>query len=486
MTFRPHLNRLATRALAVAIVGALVPATPALAGTFSCTASGDPLAVTSSQPARPTSSISGPAVTASRAPDDPWFARQPEIYSGCWSFDLRGLWGRESAPIVVATIDSGLDVQQPDLQGALWTNADEIAGNGIDDDHNGYVDDVHGADMLLRSTPLEDRYGHGTEVAGLIAARGDNGIGVAGVDWNAQIMPVRVIGAAGTGTSADMAEGIRYAADNGARVINVSLNTSLDTDVLRDALADAASHDALVVASAGNDGRDLDAEPSYPAASDSPVVLSVGATGFRGALASFSNHGGQTVDVATSGIDLPTTMTGARFGLFSGTSASAAVVSGVAALLRSAAPQASAEQVRRALMSTALEAGHYDVVSGIVAPAAALTALNAAETATTSGTSVPAATPFVEVQGRVRGARRVSLELRSRTTGAEPAQARFTLTPRTRGARHARTIVRTAPVRHDAAALSVAVPRGTRRVTVRATLLDSVGHRVGGGQALVG
>ena len=171
--------------------------------------------------------------------------------------------------VLVAVLDSGVQLNHPDLAKSLWRNPAEVPANGVDDDRNGYVDDVHGANIKALNGSVEDDNGHGTHVAGIVAAQAGNGTGGSGMAPGAQIMSVKVLDANRAGDSSQLAKGIRYAIDHGARILNVSINgdgTSPDLDA---ALTYASQKGATVVASAGNNGRDLDLTPSYPASSAS-------------------------------------------------------------------------------------------------------------------------------------------------------------------------------------------------------------------------
>ena len=158
------------------------------------------------------------------APNDPHYAYQVPYLD---RINVEAAWdltvGRSE--IIVAVLDTGVDKTHPDLQGGFWTNAGEIAGNGIDDDGNGFIDDVEGWNFPGNNNLIFDDHGHGTHVSGIVAARTDNGIGIAGVAGGVTIMPVDVFGG-GIGTYADLIEAIVYATDNGADVINMSLGAN--------------------------------------------------------------------------------------------------------------------------------------------------------------------------------------------------------------------------------------------------------------------
>ncbi len=208
-----------------------------------------------------------------------------------------------SRPIVVAVVDSGVDPAQPDLQGAL----------------------VPGADFVDSTGSTADQYGHGTMVAGVVAARGNNGKGVAGVCWACLIMPIKVLDANGSGTAASIADGIRWAADHGASVINMSFVLSGPDPGVEEAVAYAHQHGVVVVAAAGNAGS---GEMTYPAAY--PFVISVAASDSNDQLYPWSTHG-PWVTLAAPGCTVTTTL-GGGFGGFCGTSAAAPLVAGLAGL----------------------------------------------------------------------------------------------------------------------------------------------------------
>jgi len=241
--------------------------------------------------------------------------------------DLPGAWQlTEGEGVTVAIVDSGARLSHTDLAPNIWTNFGETPGNGVDDDHNGYVDDVHGVD-LSSSKPgqnLDDGDGHGTHVAGIVAAARNNN-GVVGVAPQAKLMIVRVLDDKKAGTTGAVAEGIRYAAQNGARVINLSLGGD-HGDPRKDAAVKAAGDaNALVVASAGNDGRNIDSRPSYPAAIPAANLLAVASTDpDRGSrISEFSNFGRLTVQVAAPGAGILSTSHDGGWEVKSGTSMAA-------------------------------------------------------------------------------------------------------------------------------------------------------------------
>ncbi|MBW4470161.1 MAG: S8 family serine peptidase [Stenomitos rutilans HA7619-LM2] len=255
--------------------------------------------------------------------------------------------------IVVAVVDTGVDITHPDLKDNIWTNAKEISGNGIDDDKNGFVDDINGWDFVDRdNTPL-DLTGHGTHVAGTIAAA-RNDIGVTGVAYNAKIMPVRVIGSDG-GSDLNIAAGIRYAAENGANVINLSLGGSAST-AIADAVQYASQKGALVVMASGNDGGN---QPVSPANLATQWGLAVGATDINQQVATFSDRAGAIPlhYVVAPGVNVVSTTPNNTYQSYSGTSMAAPHVSGVAALVLNANPKLTPTQITSLLTADATVQG---------------------------------------------------------------------------------------------------------------------------------
>src|SRR5215204_6115845 len=266
-----------------------------------------------------------------------------------------------SLATVVGVIDEGMDINHPDLRDNIWRNPGEVPGDGVDNDNNGYVDDVNGYDFanddasVYDPDPITGRGDeHGTHVAGTIAATGDNGVGVAGVNWDAQVAALKFLGPEG-GYTSDAVEALNYAVREKIPISNNSWGGGGYSQSLRDAIAraDAAGH--LFVAAAGNGGADgvgddNDATPNYPSCYDVPNVISVAATDNRDALASFSNYGNITVDLAAPGVDILSTLPGNRYGYYSGTSMATPHVSGVAALIKSQKPTADDAQIKAQIL----------------------------------------------------------------------------------------------------------------------------------------
>lgn len=245
---------------------------------------------------------------------------------------------RTDAPnVVVAVLDSGIEATHPDLSANLWVNSGEIPGDSIDNDNNGYVDDIHGASMINGGVPVDD-VSHGTAVAGVIGAVGNNSVGVSGVAWDVNIMAVKVGDANGIAAS-DIVEGLDYAVMNGAKILNISIGGPF-SKALDDGLAALSGQDVIVVASSGNSYRNTDIEPGFPASHDYPHIVSVGAIDHDGLLANFSNAGKRTVDLFAPGVDIVTTdlTQNGSYTTISGTSFSAPTVCGILALMQEHAP----------------------------------------------------------------------------------------------------------------------------------------------------
>ena len=290
---------------------------------------------------------------------------------------------------VVAVIDEGVDVSHPDLRDNIWTNPDEVAGNRIDDDRNGYVDDVNGWDFVHNDASVYDAADgdkHGTHVAGTIAAEGNNGIGVAGASWNAKIMPLKFLGPT-SGSTSGAVKAINYALAEGVKISNNSYGGAGADPALLEAIkkADAAGH--LVVAAAGNDGANNDVTASYPANYNVPNVVSVAATDSNDALATFSNYGATSVDLAAPGVSILSTLPGNTYGSYSGTSMATPHVAGTAALIKSEYPTADDAEMKTRLLES------VDQKVSLVGKTATGGRLNAAGALKPAPSSITEATP---------------------------------------------------------------------------------------------
>ena len=277
---------------------------------------------------------------------DPLYSQQWHLGAAhvpeAWAYlESQGLPPGGNRDIVVAVIDTGVDYTHPDLAANIWTNSREIAGNNKDDDADGYVDDVHGANMISNSGDPQDDHGHGTHVAGIIAAQADNGIGGVGVAYNVQIMPIKAAQYSGVLAVSDIAEGIQYAVAHGADVINMSFGGYARSQVEEDALT-VAFGTSVLVAAAGNDGYPnegpcVPAHPMYPAAYN--WVLGVMASASGGGRATFSNydcvsHTTAEYELLAPGVDVWSTLPNNQYAAWDGTSMAAPIVAGIAALAR--------------------------------------------------------------------------------------------------------------------------------------------------------
>jgi subtilisin family serine protease len=251
--------------------------------------------------------------------------------------------------VIVAVIDTGVDYTHPDIAANMWMNPGEIPGNGLDDDGNGYIDDVYGWDFANRNRDPMDDHNHGTHCAGTIAAVGDNGTGITGVAWQARIMALKFLDAGGSGLLSDALGAIAYAADNGAQVSNSSWGGGGFSQAMVDTIAAAGEQGLLFVAAAGNDSRNNDTSPTYPATYDLPNVISVAATTRNDELAYFSNYGASTVHLGAPGQAILSTIRNNSYALFNGTSMAAPHVSGAAAMVLGKNPLLSIDQLKAIL-----------------------------------------------------------------------------------------------------------------------------------------
>lgn len=250
---------------------------------------------------------------------------------------------------IVAVLDTGIDLQHPDLEANLWTNPREIPGNGKDDDGNGVIDDVHGFDAYYEDGVPEDKDGHGTHCAGTIGAVGDNNKGVVGVNWQARIMPVKIFSndeKPKTSTSAIL-RGISYATKNGARVTSNSWGGPGKSRSVERAFKNSS---AFHVMAAGNESQDNDSKPHYPSNYDIPNNIAVAAITRSGDLSSFSNYGKESVDIAAPGSSIYSTLPGGRYGYLSGTSMATPHVAGVAMLALALNPRLTNAQLKGAIL----------------------------------------------------------------------------------------------------------------------------------------
>ncbi|RMD94062.1 MAG: hypothetical protein D6814_14900, partial [Calditrichaeota bacterium] len=295
-------------------------------------------------------------------PDDPGFSRQWALNNlqqtgGSIDADIDAVeaWDLQAnTDIVIGIIDTGVDWQHEDLAANIWTNPGEIPNNGIDDDQNGYIDDVRGWDFFNHDNDPMDDNGHGTHVAGIIAAQGNNGIGVSGVCWSARIMPLKFLDNSGSGTSAEAILALEYAIKMGAKITNNSWGGVDDADsrALQEAIAASARANMLFIAAAGNGGSNNDTSPRFPSSYELDNIISVASTDHNDLKSPFSNFGPKSVDLAAPGSNIYSTLPGNKYGALFGTSMAAPHVTGVAALIWAHEPGLSYQQVKRKILAS--------------------------------------------------------------------------------------------------------------------------------------
>lgn len=306
-------------------------------------------------------------------PNDPYYnatGTWGQIYDDQWglkNIQAEKAWNisRGSSSIIVAVIDTGVDYTHPDLSANIWTNTDEIPGNGIDDDYNGYIDDTTGWSFTTDSNDSMDTHGHGSHLSGIIAAVGNNNRGVTGVCWQAKIMPVKALTDSGVGASDKLAQAIKYAVDNGARVINISWGGYGNSILIQDALAYAYNNNCVIVAAAGN--NNTNAERFFPG--NYSQAITVAACNANDQRASFSNYG-TNVDVTAPGVDIlslkakgtdmccnEANIVGGEYYRASGTSMATPFVSGLAALIISSDRELSNLEVEERIIQSCEDLG---------------------------------------------------------------------------------------------------------------------------------
>ncbi|EGJ32909.1 subtilisin-like serine protease, partial [Moorena producens 3L] len=252
--------------------------------------------------------------------------------------------------IVVGIIDTGIDYDHEDLRDNMWKNPGEIADNGIDDDGNGYIDDVYGWDFVNEDNDPFDGHSHGTHVAGTVGARGNNGTGVAGVSWRTQLMALKFLSDFGSGYTSDAIEAVEYAVNNGAHLTNNSWGGGSFSQALKDAISEAHQANQLFVAAAGNSRSNNDTRPMYPASYDVDNIISVAATDHNDELAYFSSYGLTTVDLGAPGVSVLSSIPNNGYSSFNGTSMASPHVAGAIALTWSQAPFLTGMQMKAIVM----------------------------------------------------------------------------------------------------------------------------------------
>ncbi|MCY1046849.1 S8 family peptidase [Corallococcus sp. bb12-1] len=308
----------------------------------------------------------------SDVPNDPeferlWSLRNTGQSGGLTGADIQaaGAWGvtTGSSDVVLATIDSGIDYTHPDLAANVWTNPAELPGNGIDDDRNGYIDDVHGINAIGTGSgdPMDDG-NHGTHVAGILGAVGGNNLGVTGVNWKVKILACKFLDSAGNGVESDALKcldyflGLKTRAHHPVNIVATNNSWSCRTrscnsPAMRDAIARHMTAGMLFVAAAGNVNANIDVAESWPARHDLPNILAVAATDRKDARWGLSSFGPQTVALGAPGVEILSTVPGGLYRAFSGTSMASPHVTGVAGLLAAQDPTRDWKAIKNLLLA---------------------------------------------------------------------------------------------------------------------------------------
>ena len=271
-----------------------------------------------------------------------------------------------STDVVVAVIDTGIRYTHQDLQQQMWVNTDEVAGNGVDDDNDGYVDNIYGMDAVNDDGDPMDDNNHGTHCAGTIGARANDGNPHVGVAWQVRLMACKFLSGSGWGYTSGAIRCVDFAVENGAHVLSNSWGGGGFSQALHDSIANARDQGVLFIAAAGNSGADADERPHYPSSYELDNVISVAAMNRHGNLASWSNYGATSVDLAAPGVEIYSSTAGSdsEYSSYSGTSMACPHVAGVAALLLARTPGVSIAELRQRLLSTVVP---MDSLNGKVA-----------------------------------------------------------------------------------------------------------------------
>ncbi len=336
-------------------------------------------------------------VSAQLLPNDPQFSLAWGLHNtgqtgGVAGADIgvAGVWDsfQDGSGVLVAVIDTGIDYDHPDLAANMWVNPGEVAGNGVDDDGNGFIDDVHGYDFANDDGDPMDDNEHGTHVAGTLGAVGNNGSGVSGVAWNAQIMAVKFLDESTNGSLSLAVASIEYAIANGAKILNNSWGGGGFNAALLNAILESDAQGALFFAAAGNQGRDTDSNEFYPAGYDSPNILSIASIEDNDSLSFFSNFGKLSVDFAAPGGEVYSTKPGNTYGYISGTSMATPHAAGAAALLWTQFPSLNHRQIRNLLFQGV---AHRNYLETLTVMEGILSVANSLAVATDPGNQAPVA-----------------------------------------------------------------------------------------------
>lgn len=273
---------------------------------------------------------------------------------GLEAMNIRSFWQGVTTGdkrIKVAVIDTGINYLHEDLQSNLAINTNEIPKNGIDDDGNGYIDDYYGWDAAKNSSNPTDELEHGSHVAGVIGATSNNDLGITGINWNVSIIPIKFIDEQGGGRTEAAIRAIDYAVVRGAQIINMSWGGTSRSPLLEEVMERCRAKGILFIAAAGNESRDNDLTPTYPASYPLDNVVSVAAINLHRELSWFSNWGQKSVHVAAPGESILSTTGGNRYGYKDGTSMAVPHITGAAALVWSAHPEWNYLEVKKFIIN---------------------------------------------------------------------------------------------------------------------------------------
>lgn len=324
--------------------------------------------------------------TMNALPDDPsfvelWGLSNDGKNNGLAGFDINVIKAWDittgSRDVIVGVIDTGVDYTHPDLKDNMWINEAEANGEaGVDDDKNGFVDDIYGYDFANNDGDPLDDHNHGTHVAGTIGAKGNDGVGIVGVNWNVRIMALKFLTGSGSGTLDGAIKAIDYATLMGATFTSNSWGGGAFSKTLYYAIERAKRRGLLFVAAAGNNGKDMDVDVGYPAGYDLENIISVAAVDRSANLASFSNYGLNSVDLGAPGVEIYSSIKNGEYKAFKGTSMACPHVAGVAALVYANEPNLSWQEVKERILNAATPTNSLDgktVTGGMLNAYGALT-----------------------------------------------------------------------------------------------------------------
>jgi subtilisin family serine protease len=318
-------------------------------------------------------------IRVNRVPNDTDFSQQYGMHNtgannGTTDADIDAVeaWdiSTGSKDVVVGIIDTGVDYSHPDIAPNYWTNPGETgldasgkekSTNGVDDDGNGYIDDFRGWDFVNNDNDPMDDHAHGTHCAGVIGARGNDGAGVTGVNWNVSLVGLKFLSGSGSGTLEDAVKAIEYGTSLGLSLTSNSWGGGGFSQTMLDAIKAANDRGVLFIAAAGNDSINNDATAAYPASYQVANVISVAASDNKDQMAYFSNSGVRSVHVAAPGVDIWSSVPGSKYQKMSGTSMATPHVAGLAALVKAAHPDATAGQIKARILGGVDRSAHWSL-----------------------------------------------------------------------------------------------------------------------------